>query len=152
MSRVGRRSRTYRLRLSSAGMELFLDCHHRLGCLVSEMLPFGTTLYCALLYLDQIDVALIIDDLRTLPRLGLVGEREHFVGAPCSLADALRRIVERVESDPADAPAALGTRLFVVALKRFRLAPTDAVLEAYGGMLSEAGDVLKIARGGPQTG
>lgn len=147
MIREGKRSRTFRLRLSSAGIELFLDCQHRLGCLVSEMLPFGTTLYCALHYLDRIDVALIVDDLQTLPHLGLSGDRDHFVGAPSSLAHVLHRIIERVESAPArPRNAALGTRIFIVALKRFRVAPTDAVLEAFDAMLGEAGDTLKIAR------
>ncbi|WP_240502307.1 hypothetical protein [Sphingomonas panacis] len=128
---------------------MFLDCHHRLGCLVSEMLPFGTTLYCALLYLDRVEVTFVVDDLQTLPRSGLSGDRDCFVGAPASLADVLTRIADRVEAVPARPKlAALGTRICVVALKRFRLAPVNLVLEAYDQLLSDAGDNLKIAKGG----
>lgn len=144
---MGRVSRTFKLKLSPAGVELFLDCHCRLGHLVKELLPFGNTLYCALIYLDRVDTRLIADDLKTLKDSGLNGDRVCFVGAPLSLTDVTSRIAERL--GPAiqrRGPAALNSRLFIVALKQFRLAPPEAILIAYDEMLCQAGACLKIGK------
>ncbi|MGL1751830.1 hypothetical protein ACSTHE_00010, partial [Vibrio parahaemolyticus] len=43
-------------------------------------------------------------------------------------------------------PAALNARLFIVALKQFRLASPDDIMKAYDEMLDEAGDCLKIGK------
>jgi hypothetical protein len=146
-SRTVGRSRTFKLKMSPAGVEMFLDCHYRLGCLINELLPFGNTLYCALLHLERVDVILIIDDLQTLPMAGLTGDRVCFVGAPSCLANTVARIIERVEAlDHKPRLAALGAKLFIVALKRFRMAPAEAVLQAYEDMLQEAGEYIKIPR------
>lgn len=144
---VGRVSRTFKLKLSPAGVELLLDCHCRLGHLVNELLPFGNTLYCALVHLDRIDTRLIADDLKTLRESGLLGERVCFVGAPLTLTDVTSRIAERLGPEAQRrGPAALNSRLFIVALKQFRLAPSEAIVAAYDAMLEEAGDCLKIGR------
>lgn len=144
---MGRVSRTFKLKLSPAGVELFLDCHCRLGHLVNELLPFGNTLYCALLHLDRVDIQHIADDLKTLKDSGLDGDRVCFVGAPLSLTDVTSRIAERLgQQAQKRGPAALSSRLFIVALKQFRLASADAVLSAYDEMLSQAGDYLKIGK------
>jgi hypothetical protein len=144
---VGRVSRTFKLKLSPAGVELFLDCHCRLGHLVNELLPSGNTLYCALLYLESVDIRIIADDLKTLKESGLGGDRICFVGAPLSLADVISRITGRLgQAGQTRGPAALASRLFIVALKRFRLAPSEAILAAYDEMLAEAGEYLKIGK------
>ena len=144
---MGRVSRTFKLKLSPAGVELFLDCHCRLGHLVKELLPFGNTLYCALLYLDHVDVQLIADDLKTLRDSGLNGDRVCFVGAPLSLTDVTSRVAARLgPASQRRGPTALNSRLFIVALKQFRLAPSEAILGAYDEMLSQAGDYLKIGK------
>lgn len=144
---MGRVSRTFKLKLSPAGVELFLDCHCRLGHLVNELLPFGNTLYCALVHLDHIDTRRTADDLKTLKESGLAGERVCFVGAPLTLADVTARIAERLGPEAQRrGPAALNSRLFIVALKQFRLAPAEAIMTAYDEMLCEAGEYLKIAK------
>jgi hypothetical protein len=144
---VGRVSRTFKLKLSPAGVELFLDCHCRLGHLVKELLPFGNTLYCALIYLDHVDTRMIVDDLKTLKESGLVGDRVCFVGAPVAMADITRRIIERLGPEVRQrGAAALNSRLFIVALKQFRLAQADAIIHAYGEMLGQAGIYLKVGR------
>lgn len=144
---MGRVSRTFKLKLSPAGVELFVDCHCRLGHLVNELLPSGNTLYCALLYLEHVDTRIIADDLKTLKESGLGGDRVCFVGAPLSMVDVISRIAERLgQGGQTRGPTALGSRLFIVALKRFRLAPSDAIIKAYDAMLSEAGDYLKIGK------
>lgn len=144
---MGRVSRTFKLKLSPAGVELFLDCHCRLGHLVNELLPFGNTLYCALLHLERVDLQHIADDLKTLKDSGLDGERVCFVGAPLSLTDVTSRIAERLGQQTLKrGPAALNSRLFIVALKQFRLASADAILSAYDELLAQAGDYLKIGK------
>jgi hypothetical protein len=144
---VGRVSRTFKLKLSPAGVELFLDCHYRLGHLVNHLLPFGNTLYCALLHLERVDIRRIADDLKTLKESGLTGEKVCFVGAPLSLANATSRIADRLgASAQTRGPAALNSRLFIVALKQFRLASSDEILSAYDEMLAQAGVCLKIGK------
>lgn len=144
---MGRVSRTFRLKLSPAGIELFLDCHCRLGHLVKELLPFGNTLYCALLHLDRVDPRLISDDLKTLKESGLNGDHVRFVGAPVSLSEVTSRIATRLgPASQRRGPAALNSRLFLVALKQFRLASSEAIMAAYDEMLEQAGDSLKIGK------
>ena len=144
---MGRVSRTFKLKLSPAGVELFLDCHCRLGHLVNELLPFGNTLYCALLLLERIDIHLVGDDLKTLKESGLDGPRVCFVGAPLSMTDVTSRIADRLGPVAQKrGPAALNSRLFIVALKQFRLASPDAIMTAYDEMLVQAGDYLKIGK------
>lgn len=144
---MGRVSRTFKLKLSPAGVELFLDCHCRLGHLVNELLPFGNTLYCALLHLDRADTQTIADDLTTLKDSGLYGDKVCFVGAPLSLTDVTSRIAERLgQQRNKRGPAALSSRLFIVALKQFRLTTADAITAAYDEMLAQAGGNLKIGK------
>jgi predicted trehalose synthase len=40
----------------------------------------------------------------------------------------------------------LNSRLFIIALKQFRLASPEAIMSAYDEMLSLAGDSLKIGK------
>ncbi|MFM5929812.1 MAG: hypothetical protein ACKOPQ_02780 [Novosphingobium sp.] len=128
-------------------MELFLDCHGRLGHLVKELLPYGNTLYCALLSLARADTQLIADDLKTLKESGLDGDRVCFVGAPLAMAKVTASIAERLDASVRKrGPAALNSRLFIVALKQFRLASPEAIMAAYDEMLQLAGDSLKIGK------
>lgn len=144
---MGRVSRTFKLKLSPAGVELFLDCHCRLGHLVNELLPFGNTLYCALLNLERIDTQIIADDLKTLKESGLAGDRVCFVGAPLSLTESTSRLADRLgPAAQRRGPAALNSRLFIVALKQFRLASPEAIMNAYDEMLRQAGDSLKVGK------
>jgi hypothetical protein len=144
---VGRVSRTFKLKLSPAGVELFLDCHCRLGHLVNELLPFGNTLYCALLHLEHVDTRIVADDLKTLKESGLAGDRVCFVGAPLSMTEATSRMAERLGPEAQRrGPAALNSRLFIVALKQFRLASPEAIMKAYDEMLGQAGDCLKVGK------
>lgn len=144
---MGRVSRTFKLKLSPAGVELFLDCHCRLGHLVNELLPFGNTLYCALVHLDHVDTRLIADDLKTLRESALLGDRVCFVGAPLTLTDVTARIADKLGPEAQRrGPAALNSRLFIVALKQFRLASAEAIMAAYDEMLDQAGEYLKIGR------
>ena len=144
---MGRVSRTFKLKLSPAGVDLFLDCHCRLGHLVNELLPFGNTLYCALIHLKHVDPRIVADDLKTLKESGLEGPRVCFVGAPLTMAEVTSRITAQLGGAiQKRGPAALNSRLFIVALKRFRLASPEAIMKAYDEMLLQAGDSLKVGK------
>lgn len=142
---VARLSRTFTVNLSAAGVELFLECHHRLCQQTNELLPYGQTLHSALFHLSRLDGLLILDDLATLKVAGLLGDKPCFVGAPMVLAEKASGIASRIgEEVPSNRKPIVITKLFVVALKRFRLASPDDVLAAYVDMVQEVGDVIKI--------
>jgi len=134
--------------MSPAGVEMFLDCHYRLCRLTNEMLPYGQTLFSALLYLSRLEAVLIMDDLETLKPSGLTGSKPCFVGAPSRLVDVVSRIVSRIGAElPENSRSIMASQLFIVALKRFRIAASDDVLQSYYSMIDEAGNAMKIPRG-----
>jgi hypothetical protein len=137
-----RSSRTFAIKMSPVGIDLFLDCHYRLCQQTNELLPYGQTLYCAMLHLRRVDPIYILDDLATLGRTGLGGSRMCFVGAPLRLQDVLSRTCERI--DPGSRVGHRASKLFLVALKRFRLAVPADLMRAYEDMIDEAGEVIKI--------
>jgi len=144
---MARSSRTFILKLSSSGVELFLDCHHRLCQQTNELLPYGQTLYCALIHLTGVESVRILDDLLTLKFSGHTGKRSCFVGAPSKLADMATSLATRIALDvPSNRQAIMTVRLFVVALKRFRVAAPDEVLACYGAMIEDAGELIKLPR------
>ncbi|WP_066556771.1 hypothetical protein [Sphingobium sp. TKS] len=144
---MGRPSRTYALRMSPAGVELFLDCHHRLCRLTHQLLPYGQTLFAAMMHLSRLDAVLIMDDLATFKASGLAGRRNCFVGAPSCLMDVVSRISTSIaEQLPDNRRPIMTSRLFIVALRRFRAADSDDLLRSYELMVEEAGPMLKIPK------
>jgi hypothetical protein len=126
--------------MSPAGITLSQECHSRLCLLTNELLPYGQTLFSALFHLRDTDAVLIVDDLATLKRAGLLGPRACFVGAPVMLAELIRETVARIKQEvPENRHSIIAHQLCLVALKRFRTAQTDEVLAAYQTMLDEAG-------------
>jgi hypothetical protein len=133
--------------MSPAGIALFLECHSRLCQITNELLPYGQTLFSALFHLRHVEAVLIIDDLATLKSSGLLGTRACFVGAPNLLVELAREIIDRIREEvPGSHPAIIAGRLYLVALKRFRIAQTEEVLGAYQSMLNEAGAALKMSK------
>jgi hypothetical protein len=49
------KSRAYRVRLSTKGVEAYLACNYRLGKLTHSFVPYGTTLFVALLLADELE-------------------------------------------------------------------------------------------------
>lgn len=144
---MARSSRTYPLKMSPAGVELFLDCHYRLCRLTHQLLPYGQTLFAAVMHLSRLDAVLIMDELATLKESGLAGTRTCFVGAPCHLVEVVARISTRIAHElPGNRRSIMASQLFLVALKRFRLAAPDEMLGAYQRMVEEAGSALKIPK------
>lgn len=94
----GRSSRTYKLRLSDKGIDLFLDCHCRLSHLVREFLPYGVTLQTAVTLLDRMDVAELAAEMADPRCEQLSGAEVRFVGSPSQLADITHRLMARLDA------------------------------------------------------
>ncbi|MBJ7439930.1 MAG: hypothetical protein JHD35_13000 [Sphingopyxis sp.] len=97
---TGHRSRTYRLRLSEEGTDLFLAQHHRLARIARGFIPYGATLGVAVMLMEKVETDELVAEL-TMPSLKrLAGKCEHFVGATAAINDATGAIVNRLaESD-----------------------------------------------------
>ena len=108
---TGHRSRTYRLRLSQEGTDLFLAQHHRLARITRSFIPYGATLGVAVMLMEKVETDALVAEL-TMPSLKrLAGKCEHFVGATAALNGATDSILSRLaESD------LIGVRLSVGAL------------------------------------
>jgi hypothetical protein len=126
-----RPSRTFRLTLSPAGMDLLIDAHCRLIHTTRGLLAWGTTLHVAVAHLDTVPSESVIADLAALPTLGLSGSEVHFLGAPASLNDIASRIARRVCQHPAGHAAPELRQIHIVALQHVLRADSDVLRAAY---------------------
>ncbi len=126
-----RTSRTFRLTLSPAGMDLLIDSHCRLIRTTRRLLAWGTTLHVAVAHLDTMPADLVLASLIELPALGLSGDEVHFLGAPSRLNDIAARIARRVEDlAPTRAPPEF-RHIYIVALRHALSASGDGLRAAY---------------------
>ncbi|WP_157081205.1 hypothetical protein [Novosphingobium naphthalenivorans] len=128
---AARSSRTYKLRLSDRGIDLFLDCHSRLAHLLREFPPYGATLHVAVMLLDRMqpwDLAGEVAD----PRCDrLAGNHVRFVGSSSQLAEITQRLMERIDaSDEPTSVTAIG-RFYLAGLLVFESSEDHRLLEAY---------------------
>lgn len=123
---MGSASRAFKLRLSPAGIDLLIDCHCRLIRSARALLPYGTTLHVALLCLDGVSDAELLEDIDDLARCPLAGSHTLFVGAPRQMVDVASHIVDRLTmAAPNDPAPALG-QIYLVSLRRLMTAdPAD---------------------------
>lgn len=128
---AARSSRTYKLRLSDRGIDLFLDCHCRLSHLAREFLPYGATLHVAVMLLDRMDIAELAGELAD-PRCDqLAGTSVRFVGSPSQLADLTRRLMERIDTGGVPTSVSAVGRLYLAGLLAFESSENREVLDAY---------------------
>ncbi len=90
------KSRTHRLGLSNKGVDAFLACHHRLACLTRSFIPYGATLYVALLIAETLDAEAIVEQLDRPRTLDYAGPKRHCVGTPAIFSDLVLRLIDRV--------------------------------------------------------
>lgn len=134
MARKG--SRTYKLRLSPHGVDLFLACHYRLARLAREFIPYGMTLTVAVALLDRLGANDFAAELETVACDRLAGDLVRFVGCSTGLAEVVQRICERLAaSDQLGHSPAIG-RLYIVGLVAFGLAEDDELMAAYRSAVS----------------
>lgn len=128
---MGRTSRTFRLTLSVAGMDMLIDAHCHLIRTTRCLLAWGTTLHVAIAYLDTVPADAVLASLIELPGLGLSGNEVHFLGAPVRLNEIAARIAKRVNEYASEQPAPELRHIYMVALRQALSAKTDALRAAY---------------------
>lgn len=127
---AARSSRTYKLRLSDSGIDLFLDCHCRLSHLVREFLPYGVTLHVAVMLLERMETAELAAEVAD-PRCDqLAGTAVRFVGSPSQLADLTRSLMERIDTCGVPSSVAAVGRLYLAGLLVFESSEDKDVLAA----------------------
>ncbi|MDB5580796.1 MAG: hypothetical protein JWR80_5972 [Bradyrhizobium sp.] len=131
---MGRKSRTYRLTLSAAGMDVLIDAHCHLIRTTRCLLAWGTTLHIAVAHLDTVAPDAVMAKLTELPAAGLGGGEVHFLGAPTRLNDIAARIARRVTAEKPDlAPPEL-RHIYIVALQEVSGTKTDLLRAAYASI------------------
>lgn len=124
-------SRTFKLRLSPAGLDLLIESHFLVVRSTRRLLAWGTTLQVALDYLDTLSSEQISAELRRLADAGLSGSADYFLGGPHKMSDAASKIAQRVCAvDPGRDPPLLA-HIYIVALQQLAVADCEAVDAAY---------------------
>ena len=130
-------SRTYKLRLSEQGIDLFLGCHHRLALLVRDFIPYGVTLSVAVLLLDHLNVDDIASELETQTCQASAGDRIRFVGCSSEVADIMARICDRLLASDRFCQIPPIGRLYIVGLATVRAAEDNELREAYHRLVAQ---------------
>lgn len=129
--RMGRATRTFKLRLSPAGMDVLIDSHCHLIRTTRCLLAWGTTLHVAVNYLDTVPASAIVDSLNALRAAPLSGSEEHHVGAPHRLWDIASQIAERVRRAAPDHEAPSLGSIYILALQHLARADGAQLLAAF---------------------
>jgi len=128
---MGRARRSFKLRLSPAGLDVLIDSHCHLIRVTRSLLAWGTTLHVAIEHLNSMPTDEILDELKGQEVSWLGGGREHHVGASCQLWDIANSITERIQEDlPEARQPTLGT-IYIVALLQVTKADRRALLRAF---------------------
>lgn len=126
--------RSFKLRLSPAGMDLLIDSHCHLIRSTRRLLAWGTTLHVAVAHLDAMPTGFVGQRLKFVLDAGLSGPEEHHVGASQDLAQLAMAIAQRVRVDlPQAALPSLGS-IYLLALHELVLAEQDALRKVYDEM------------------
>ena len=130
-------SRAYKLQLSDAGMQLFLDDHCRLCHLVGDLLSYGSTLFVAvhLLHLcpgGEMANALLDPELHQLG-----GRKIRHVGTSRILSDLVHSIAAEIETAGVIYSSPQVWKIFLAALLHMRDAEDVLILRSYHLMLDK---------------
>jgi hypothetical protein len=128
---VARATRSFRLTLSPAGIDLLIDVHCRMIRTTRCLLSWGATLHIAMRHLETLPTGQIATALARLPTCRLTGPQAHFLGAPNGLADIAGAIAENVHRCDPDAAVPLLGDIYIVALQHALLAPAQSLVAAH---------------------
>jgi len=143
---MGRARRSFKLRLSPAGLDVLIDSHCHMIRVTRSLLAWGTTLHVATEHLDSMPTDQIVDQLKGQEVSWLGGGHEHHVGASCQLWDIATSIAERIQKDSPEArQPTLGT-IYIVALLQVTKADRRALLRAFDRVL-QSGARTPASRG-----
>ena len=126
-----RQSRTFKLRLSPAGMDLLIDSHCHLIRSTRALIAWGTTLLVAVDHLDTVTPGTVIEQLAGLPDAGLAGDLEHYLGAPKTLNITATRIAERIARTAPERDPPTLSNIYIVALQLLARTDHDTLRSIY---------------------
>lgn len=131
---AARRSRTYRLRLSGEGTERFLGCHHRLARLTGRLVPYGATLFVAMLLTAGSDTAEIAAEVSLAAAQRSRSDKEHFVGASDRLSAIETEIGHLVEQTDIVSGRPSQVAMFIAGIAIMAASEDKAIMSAFDRM------------------
>lgn len=133
-------SRTYKLKLSEAGIDLFLAGHCRLAHLVRDFIPYGLTLSVALTVLEMQDPCEVAAELETARCKHALGNNIRFVGTSPALVDSAKRVTDKLlESCEVSSPPK-NVELYAAALGCLASAEDELIFKAFRLIARATGD------------
>jgi len=126
-----RQSRTFKLRLSPAGMDLLIDSHCHLIRSTRCLLAWGTTLQVAVACLDLVPAAVVVERLSAVTAAGFYGTEEHHLGAPKDLTVTAVRIADRVAETAPNGDPPMLSAIYIAALQQLTRTDCDTLRAAY---------------------
>ncbi|AJA07214.1 hypothetical protein SKP52_01360 [Sphingopyxis fribergensis] len=128
---MARARRSFKLRLSPAGLDVLIDSHCHLIRVTRSLIAWGTTLHIAVEHLSTLSTDEIIEQLKVHQLDCLGGAEEHHVGASNRLWDIATSITERVqETSPDGRQPNLGT-IYLLALIQVPKAGKSDLMSAF---------------------
>ena len=121
-----RATRSFKLRLSTSGMDLLIDCHFHLIRATRRLISLGTTLHVAVVYVSGLRAADLGQPLNAIRQSGLAGVEEHHVGAPRALVHIAASVAERLGKASGGRAESLGT-VYLFALHMMRQADASVL-------------------------
>jgi hypothetical protein len=128
---MGNVSRTFKLRLSPAGMDMLIAAHCRLIQETRQLLPWGTTLHAAVVHLDSAAPDQVAAGLDRIAAAGLCGTEVRFLGAPSALNDVASRIIDRVVAALPGRRAPALLQVYILSLETLVSAEAQSLERAY---------------------
>ena len=128
---MARQSRTFKLRLSPAGMDLLIDSHCYLIRSTRSLLAWGTTLHVAIDCLQSVPAEILLHELARIPATGLSGSEEHHLGAPRALSKIVSSIAERISLVGPGREQPVIAHIYIIALQNLTRIDGAALRIAY---------------------
>lgn len=128
---MGRARRSFKLRLSSAGLDLLIDSHCHLIRVTRSLIAWGTTLHVAVEHLSTLPTSAILKHIEDADIQGLSGNEEHHVGASSGLWDVAAGIAQRLQKCVPDTRSPTMGAIYIVALLQVATVDSASLLQAY---------------------
>ncbi|MFK4873814.1 hypothetical protein [Novosphingobium sp. ZW T3_23] len=135
---MARATRTFKLSLSPAGLEVLIASHCRLIQQTRALLAWGTTLHVAVEHLAACPFEQVSDSLRSVIDHGLAGAEEHHLGAPHRLGIMAAGIIEHYRRSDVGSPAPTLGAIYLAALTQLVSAQRGDVLAAYDRVITSS--------------
>lgn len=136
---MARATRSFKLRLSPAGLDVLIASHCYLIRETRSLLAWGTTLHVAVEHLGACSVDHVGRLLSAVEAQGLWGDEEHHLGAPHRLGDLALDIIERYRANFVDKPVPTLGNLYIAALVYLAAGEAGAISTAFRRVQFESG-------------